>query len=84
MTMKKKFKKSLGQNFLIDKNIIKKIIQIVNIDNKNNVMEIGPGYGNLTEGILSMNPKNIFAIEKDKKLFLLVLTVVTYTKASQE
>ena len=61
-------KKSLGQNFLIDKNIINKIIKIGNIDKNKEVMEIGPGYGNLTEGIISMNPKNVFAIEKDKKL----------------
>jgi len=61
-------KKSLGQNFLIDKNIINKIIKIGNIDRNKEVMEVGPGYGNLTEGIISMNPKNIIAIEKDKKL----------------
>jgi 16S rRNA (adenine1518-N6/adenine1519-N6)-dimethyltransferase len=61
-------KKSLGQNFLIDKNIINKIIKIGNIDKNKEVMEIGPGYGNLTEGIISMNPKNVLAIEKDKKL----------------
>ena len=61
-------KKSLGQNFLIDKNIINKIIKIGNIDKNKEVIEIGPGYGNLTEGIISMNPKNVLAIEKDKKL----------------
>jgi len=61
-------KKSLGQNFLIDKNIINKIIKIGNIDKNKEVMEIGSGYGNLTEGIISMNPKNVLAIEKDKKL----------------
>ena len=61
-------KKTLGQNFLKDKNIINKIIKIGNIDKNKEVMEIGPGYGNLTEGIISMNPKNVLAIEKDKKL----------------
>ena len=61
-------KKSLGQNFLVDKNIINKIIQIGNINKDKIVMEIGPGYGNLTESIVSMNPKKIYAIEKDKKL----------------
>ena len=44
-------KKSLGQNFLIDKNILKKIISIVDIRNKN-IVEIGPGKGALTEEIL--------------------------------
>ena len=61
-------KKSLGQNFLIDNNIINKIIKIGNINENKIVMEIGPGYGNLTKGIVSMKPKKILAIEKDKKL----------------
>ena len=68
MIFKNKPKKSLGQNFLIDKNIIKKIIQIANVNKDKAVMEIGPGYGNLTESIISMKPKNICAIEKDKGL----------------
>ena len=68
MQIENKPKKSLGQNFLIDKNIINKIIKIGNIDKNNIVMEIGPGYGNLTEGIISMSPKNIIAVEKDKPL----------------
>ena len=63
-------KKSLGQNFLIDKNIINKIINIGNIDKNKIVMEIGAGYGNLTQSINSMKPKKIYAIEKDKKLSL--------------
>ena len=61
-------KKSLGQNFLIDKNIINKIIKIGNINKNKTVIEIGPGYGNLTEAIVSMHPKKTLAIEKDKKL----------------
>ena len=61
-------KKSLGQNFLIDKNIIKKIINSVNIRNKN-VVEIGPGKGALTEEILKNNPKSLALIEKDNSLF---------------
>ena len=61
-------KKSLGQNFLIDKNIIKKIINTVNIRNKN-VIEIGPGKGALTEEILKNNPKSLILIEKDNTLF---------------
>ena len=44
-------KKSLGQNFLIDKNIVNKIINSVDIE-KNNIIEIGPGLGVLTEEIL--------------------------------
>ena len=60
-------KKSLGQNFLIDKNVIKKIVSISKILNKD-VLEIGPGTGNLTEYILKEKPNKIFLIEKDKIL----------------
>jgi len=63
-------KKSLGQNFLIDQNIIDKIIKIGKITENKTVLEIGPGYGNLTKKIANMRPKKIFAIEKDKKLAL--------------
>ena len=69
-----KTKKSLGQNFLIDKNIINKIIKIGNINENKTVMEIGAGYGNLTISINLMRPKKIFAIEKDKKLSNLLKT----------
>ena len=62
-----KAKKSLGQNFLIDQNIINKIINIVNIKDKN-ILEIGPGTGNLTVEILKKKPKNIILIEKDNHL----------------
>ena len=48
-------KKSLGQNFLIDKNIIKKITDQTNIENEN-IVEIGPGLGHLTDFILSKTP----------------------------
>ena len=65
--MKIKAKKSLGQNFLIDKNIIKKIIDCDVIKNKN-ILEVGPGTGNLTREILKKNPKKFFVIEKDKIL----------------
>ena len=57
-------KKSLGQNFLIDKNIIKKIINLSNIHNRH-VIEIGPGNGELTDEIINNKPKSITLIEKD-------------------
>ena len=60
-------KKSLGQNFLIDKNIIKKIIKLGKIED-NNVLEIGPGTGNLTEEIIKNKPKSLKLIEKDNRL----------------
>ena len=62
-----KTKKSLGQNFLIDTNILEKITNITTIKNKN-ILEIGPGTGNLTSYILKKNPKKIIVIEKDNQL----------------
>ena len=63
-------KKSLGQNFLTDQNIINKIIKIGNINKNKIIFEIGPGYGSLTKNIIAMEPKKVFAIEKDKNLCL--------------
>ncbi len=60
-----KFKKSLGQNLLIDKNILKKIISLTSLKNKN-IIEIGPGTGNLSFEILKSMPKKLLCIEKDK------------------
>ena len=60
-------KKSLGQNFLTDKNILKKIVSVIKIKDKS-ILEIGPGTGNLTSYILKDNPKKLFVVEKDKNL----------------
>ena len=57
-------KRSLGQNFLMDKNIIKKIVNLVKIKNKN-IIEIGPGHGALTDEILKRKPSFVSMIEKD-------------------
>ena len=57
-------KKSLGQNFLKDKNIINKIINLDSFGEKN-VIEIGPGKGNLTDEILKKKPRSLKIIEKD-------------------
>ena len=62
-----KAKKSLGQNFLINESIIDKILNIVDIKNKT-ILEIGPGSGNLTSGILNKEPKKLIVIEKDENL----------------
>ncbi len=62
-----KAKKSLGQNFLIDKLILEKITDTTDIQNKI-VLEVGPGTGNLTSFILKKNPKKLFVIEKDNEL----------------
>ena len=61
-------KKSLGQNFLHDKNIIDKIIDASNICSTDEILEVGPGTGSLTELIISQNPKKIDVVEKDKNL----------------
>ena len=61
-------KKSLGQNFLTDKNIVRKILNLTNLENKN-VIEIGPGKGSLTDEILKRNPSSLILLEKDKNLF---------------
>jgi len=60
-------KKSLGQNFLIDQNILKKIVEVTNILEKS-ILEVGPGTGNLTSFIIKKNPKKIFLVEKDESL----------------
>ena len=66
-----KAKKSLGQNFLIDQNIIKKITNIINVKNKC-ILEIGPGTGNLTSKILENDPSKVLVIEKDDNLVKLL------------
>ena len=58
-----KAKKSLGQNFLIDKNILKKIINIKDISNSV-VLEVGPGTGNLTSFILKKKSKKNLCCRK--------------------
>ena len=60
-------KKSLGQNFLTDKNVINKIINLTSIQNEV-ILEVGPGTGNLTSHILKKKPKKFYVIEKDNKL----------------
>ncbi len=60
-------KKSLGQNFLFDQNIIDRITNITKIENKN-ILEVGAGTGNLTSSILKKNPKKLIVIEKDNQL----------------
>ena len=69
--------KSLGQNFLVDENIIKKIVKCAIIKNKN-VLEIGPGTGNLTKEIIKNEPKKIFLIEKDNNLIEILKSQLKY------
>ena len=62
-----KAKKSLGQNFLINENVLEKIVNTITIENKT-ILEIGPGTGNLTSYILKKKPKKFFVVEKDNNL----------------
>lgn len=62
-----KFSKSLGQNFLIDGNIIKRIAETADLDESSGVLEIGPGFGTLTQ-VLCKKAKKVVAIEVDKNL----------------
>jgi 16S rRNA (adenine1518-N6/adenine1519-N6)-dimethyltransferase len=66
-----KAKKSLGQNFLIDREVLEKIVSITDITNKY-VLEIGPGSGNLTTYILKQKPKKLYVVEKDDDLATLL------------
>ena len=66
--MKIKPKKSLGQNFLIDTNILKKISDIKVFEKNFEIIEIGPGTGSLTDYLIKKKPKRFFVIEKDEKL----------------
>ena len=70
--MKFKNKKSLGQNFLIDKNILKIITDVGKISKNDKVIEVGPGNGNLTQYLINKNPKYLKIIEKDNELIKLL------------
>lgn len=62
-----RFSKSLGQNFLIDGNIVRNIVKKAEITKEDYVLEIGPGIGTLTEE-LAINAKKVIAVEIDRKL----------------
>ncbi|MFC2131165.1 16S rRNA (adenine(1518)-N(6)/adenine(1519)-N(6))-dimethyltransferase RsmA [Bacteroidota bacterium] len=60
-------KKSLGQHFLNDKNILLRIAGSINCSDSDIIIEIGPGTGALTEYILNKVPKHLFSVEIDKR-----------------
>jgi len=60
-------KKGLGQNFLIDKNILQKIIDAANISPEDTILEVGPGVGTLTQE-LAKKAKRVVAVEKDEAM----------------
>lgn len=59
--------KGLGQNFLIDKNAIKKVVKAADLEPEDTVLEIGPGLGALTQE-LAKKVKKVIAVEKDRKM----------------
>ena len=61
-------KKSLGQNFLINNEILNQIVDLGKIKSNDIILEVGPGTGNLTEKILKKKPKKLIVVEKDKNL----------------
>ncbi len=71
------FSKSLGQNFLIDGNIINKIVDAAGIDDNTGVIEIGPGFGTLTQGLCN-KAKKVVAVEIDKSLKPVHLDTLSY------
>lgn len=72
------FKKSLGQNFLTEPNILRKIVATAEIDDRTNVIEVGPGIGALTEQ-LAKSAKEVLAFEIDERLIpVLADTLHTY------
>ncbi len=71
------FSKSLGQNFLIDGNIINKIVDVADIDENTGVIEIGPGFGTLTQGLCN-KAKKVVSIEIDKSLQVIHKETLNY------
>jgi 16S rRNA (adenine1518-N6/adenine1519-N6)-dimethyltransferase len=72
-----KFSKSLGQNFLIDKNIIDKICEGAEISKDDGIIEIGPGIGTLTQELCERAGK-VIVVELDKKLIPILKETLSY------
>ena len=63
-----KIKKSLGQNFLNNNDILNRIVECGDIQEKDIIIEIGPGTGNLTQKLLDKKPRKLIVVEKDTEL----------------
>ena len=61
-------KKSLGQNFIFDKNFLSKISNLITSKSNNIIIEVGPGPGTLTEHLFKKDYKKLILIEKDQRL----------------
>jgi len=62
-------KKEFGQNFLLDENILQKIVDACQIDKQTVIIEIGSGYGHLTSFLAKTSCHEILSYEKDENLF---------------
>ncbi|MDD3145438.1 MAG: 16S rRNA (adenine(1518)-N(6)/adenine(1519)-N(6))-dimethyltransferase RsmA [Candidatus Gracilibacteria bacterium] len=62
-----KAKKSLGQNFLVNENIVNEISEVIEVTGKN-IIEVGPGYGALTEKLINKKPKSLNLVELDREM----------------
>ncbi len=71
-------KKKIGQNILIDRNMISKIVESINIESRDIVLEIGAGLGALTEG-LAAKAKKVYAVENDKKIYQLACQILAHS-----
>ena len=71
-------RKSLGQNFLTDQKSLQKIVQIAQIDQRDSVLEIGPGLGNLTF-VLAASAKEVTAVEIDPNLIPILQSIFANT-----
>ena len=78
MNIQFKHKKSLGQNFLVNKKILKRIISLKDFKNQE-VVEVGPGKGYLTEFIIKKKPSKLILIEKDRELETLLSDLINQT-----
>jgi len=71
-------KKSLGQNFILDKNFTDKIVKLAGNIKDKEILEIGPGPGSLTQSILSQKPKKLIAVERDDRCLKLLEEIKDY------
>lgn len=71
------FQKKFGQNFLIDENVVEKIVRQAGVTKDDFVLEIGPGIGTMTQ-ILCENAREVVAVEIDKKLIPILNNTLSY------
>ena len=71
-------KKSLGQNFIFDKNLTDKIVRCAGELNNSKILEVGPGAATLTLSLLKNNPEKLIVVEKDQRFFSLLEEIKSF------